>query len=135
MNTERAERVFICVGKDLWNDQARAVARWAALQGYNPIVTAAYYEHFLYSFSDKELSVGQTLGKELVGICDWIWVFPCKDYPLISADMRKEIELAEKYGIKKYFWTPKKIEGIEYWLETYDLMMRLDHILKTPNKK
>ncbi len=102
------------------------IARWAALTGYNPIETALYYTQFLNGFSEEERAFGQTLGKELLQICDWIWVFPSEDCPMISKEMRGEIEHAEKHGIKKYFWTQHKAGEIERWLHYYDLIMNFD---------
>ncbi|MBI2637744.1 MAG: hypothetical protein HYW88_02480 [Candidatus Sungbacteria bacterium] len=105
MDSERRERVFICILlKPRSSDPKEAEKEFEA--------------NWKRSFAIMRWAA-------LTG-CDWIWVFPSEDCPMISKEMRGEIEHAEKHGIKKYFWTQHKAGEIERWLHYYDLIMNFD---------
>lgn len=130
-----AERVFIAIPlKPIAQDpkkakkeflenieRARVIARYAALNGYNPVATTIYYTQFLDDFSKEERVLGQKLGRELLEICDWIWIIARPDHQMISEGMRDDIEYAEKLGIKKYFWWHNAVKKMDEWLYHYDL--------------
>lgn len=107
-------------------ERAKIVARYAALNGYNPVATTIYYTQFLDDFSKEERSLGQKLGRELLELCDWIWVIARPDHQIISEGMRTDIEHAEKFGLKKYWFWHDAVEKMKDWLYYYDLIMNWD---------
>lgn len=137
---EHTERVFICMplkpmaqGHEeakkefLENiERAKIVARWAVLHGYNPIATTAYYTQFLDDFSKDERLLDQKLRRELLETCQWIWIIPRPDQQTISEEMRADIEHADKYGLKKYWWWHDAVERMKDWLYYYDIIMNWD---------
>ena len=136
-HSEHAERVFICMPlkpaaqapeeakkEFLENiENAKIVARWAVLNKYKPIAATICYPQFFDDFSREEWALSQNLERELLALCDWIWIIPADNTQAISDEMREDIDHAEKLGIKKYWWWHDAVERMKDWLYYYDTIM------------
>lgn len=94
------KRVYICSpcrGNYERNiDLAKSYSRDALEMGYLPITPHIYLTQLLNDNIPAERELGLRLGRELLALCDEIWVYGAANP---SEGMRAEIELAGKLGI------------------------------------
>jgi hypothetical protein len=77
---------------------AEEYSKTVAMFGDLPITPHIYFTRFLDDSNEKERELGITMGIELLKLCDEINV-----YGEPSEGMKKEIEMANRLGIKTNF--------------------------------
>ena len=132
-----AERIFICIRlkprtteqekakKEFTEnlERARAVARYAVLQGYDPEATTIYYTQLLNDFSMVERQIGVNLGRERIAACQRMWVIDRTEG--MSEGMLGDEARAKELGITI---EDKSFKEITSWLAEYD-RTRIDRAL------
>ena len=95
------KKVFICspLRGDIERNVMRALdhCREAAELGVLPIAPHAYFTRFLDDSVPQERALGMKLGRELLQMCDEVWVY---NLERVSAGMAEEIALAKELGIQ-----------------------------------
>ena len=74
---------------------ARRYCRMAVDNGFIPVAPHIYFTQFLDDSVEKERKTGIEAGIQLMLECDEVWVFGGP-----TEGMRKEMECAEKHGMK-----------------------------------
>ncbi|MBO5570573.1 MAG: hypothetical protein J6A79_16815 [Clostridia bacterium] len=104
------KKVFICSpfgvtddDKDKWEQEISAnirkaskACRYAVLEGYIPYQPHLFFPHFMNESDEVEHEMSFILGLSWLAQCDEMWVIG----KTITDDMMREIEQAEKWGIK-----------------------------------
>lgn len=93
------KKVFICSpyrGEVKENTKiAREFGRLAAMCDYVPVIPHLVFPQFLDDNDPKERILGITLGKELLKVCDMMWVVGSK----VTKGMQFEIDAAKELKI------------------------------------
>ena len=75
--------------------RANRYSRFAALSGYIPICVHTTFTQFLDDNIDEEREAGLWMGRQLLNLCDEMWVFGS----YISEGMKSEIKAAKQRGM------------------------------------
>ena len=106
--------VFICspFAGDIENNvkAARRYCRFAIATGFIPFAPHLLFPQFLDDSDPKERELGLFFGVALMSKCAEVWVFG----ETISAGMAKEIEKAEKRGMRIRWFNSKYEEVTQY---------------------
>jgi len=104
--------VYICspyAGDIAYNTKmAIAYCRYAADSGVIPLAPHLLLPRFLCESNPAERELGIKMGLKLLALCSELWVFGDR----ISEGMRREIQEAERLGIKIIFQDLNKIQGV-----------------------
>lgn len=128
----KIQKVFICIrlkpksqepGKatvELLENlkQARVVARYAVLNGYDPEATTIYFTQFLNDSLAKERELGMRIGQVRLINCDRLWAvldFDKDETP--SSGMSSDMKIALENGIPIEY---KDFSKINAWVKNYD---------------
>ena len=79
--------------------------RYAIREGYLPYAPHLYFTLFMDDSDDVEREIGMLLGLSWLAQCDELWVIG----RTVSDGMMKEIEQAEKWGIKIVHCISKRV--------------------------
>lgn len=96
--------------------RARIVARYAALNDYEPEATTLYFTQFLNDSSVKERKLGMKIGQERLIRCNKLWTILDKD-EAPSSGMISDMKIAKENGVPIEH---KNFSEIEAWVKNYD---------------